>query len=107
MKIYNAVISSADIGVDHDLLWCGIAFEYNGDSHNGTGQRIISRTEYIKCIMDVVGVDNWNKLKGKNIRVLIEKKNMENVCVAIGHIIKNKWFYHTCTPYKIKKQKNG
>jgi hypothetical protein len=41
---------------------------------------------FLRRVMDVVGVESWNDLPGKYIRVNISKD-------AIGNIIKDDWFY--------------
>lgn len=44
--------------------------------------------EAIMMIMDVVGVERWENLKGKLIRAELE----DHRCHCIGNIMENKWF---------------
>ena len=45
---------------------------------------------YLMKIMDTVGVESFNDMVGKYIR--IEKKSRNEVIKRIGNIIKDKWF---------------
>lgn len=47
-------------------------------------------TESIMRILDTVGVEKWEDLKGKYIRV--ETEGWGGGIPKIGHIIKDKWF---------------
>ena len=46
--------------------------------------------EAMMRIMDVVGVDTWEDLKGKFVRV--EKSSLGQPITTIGNLIKNNWF---------------
>lgn len=104
MEIENAKISSASITMeDHGCVtfWvyiemdCGscdiggycIGHGYLGADHfDGDGLGI----EAMARIMDTVGVDKWEDLKGKYIRVVNE--GWGKSINKIGNIIKDKWF---------------
>lgn len=104
MEIENAKISSVSITMeDHGCVtfWvhietdcggCGIGgycigHGYIGADHfDGDGLGI----EAMARIMDTVGVDKWEDLKGKNIRVAIEGRGKP--INKFGNIIKDKWF---------------
>lgn len=45
---------------------------------------------WVARVMEVVGVDEWSKLVGKNIRV--RRDEPRGLIVAIGHIFDDKWF---------------
>lgn len=45
--------------------------------------------EFIRRVMDVVGVESWEALKGKHVRVDHDHSKI----YGIGHITKNRWFY--------------
>lgn len=57
----------------------------------------------IMQIMAVVGVDRFEDMEGKYIRVLSDgKDNWGDKIIAIGNIIKNKWFSYD---YLFKKER--
>ena len=102
MEIENARIKSTQLGIeDHGIFTFFLHLEYDGagqgfggyaldewskkaETRVGSGLGI----EMIRKILEVVGVDNWEDLPGKYIRV--EHDNMG--VYQIGHITKNKWF---------------
>lgn len=104
MKIENAKITNVSISMaDHGCVtfWlhielndclCGIGgycigHGYLGADHfDGEGLGI----EAMARIMDTVGVDKWEDLKGKYIRVVNE--GWGKSINEIGNIIKDKWF---------------
>lgn len=46
-------------------------------------------TDYVlKGIIKAVGVDNWEDLVGKNVRI----KKQDGMIIEIGHILEEKWF---------------
>jgi len=46
--------------------------------------------EYVRAILDTVGVDTWEQLKGKYIRV--ESDGLGRPIKRIGNLMKDKWF---------------
>ena len=100
-KIIDTAITMEDHGcLTFDLMLEGsgwrvnyggyaIAHGYRGatefKAENGNG------LEAIMLIMDVVGVDRWEDLKGKYVRVDATWRNGAPVD-KIGNIIENKWF---------------
>lgn len=100
-EIRNAIIESATItNDDHGLLTAWIHLDYGGMSQGFGGYALylpkgfkhhnINGTagHFIWRAMEVAGVDEWSKLKGKSVRV----KQNHNGVYAIGHIIKDDWF---------------
>lgn len=100
-KITNVDLSMADHGVltlDMVLDGGGWGCVYGGrvlgkgfvgadeEDFSGTSQGIV----YIERIMDVVGVDRFNKLKGEYVRVA--SRSFWDSIDIIGNIIKDKWF---------------
>jgi len=104
-KIENAMIRSTFLGFeDHRIFTFILHLDYDGRGQGagnfgldtpvkdkkGNFVRRIGTKEGMTLIMDILNVlevDNWEKLKGQYIRV---KHNNFKVS-AIGHIIKNKW----------------
>lgn len=102
--VQNARIVSVDLSMaDHGCLTFEMTLEGNGwcvtygnrvlgkghvdaDEFEGGAQGI----EYIMRIMDVVGVDYFNDMKGKYVRVVT--KGWGDTTNVIGNIIQNKWF---------------
>lgn len=104
--IENALITNVDLSMaDYGCLTLSMVLEgagwgvnYGGyclgkgylgaddDYFNGSA----AGTEYLMRIMDTVGVEKFQDLKGKYVRVAI--KGLGNPVKIIGNIIKNKWF---------------
>lgn len=99
----NAVIESATItNDDHGMLTAWLTLDYGGmcqgfggyalylpknlKHHNPGGPNYAGH--FIWRVMEIAGVSEWSKLKGKTIRV---RQNHSGV-QAIGHIVKNDWF---------------
>jgi hypothetical protein len=85
MKTQNAIITSVDLSIeDHGSLTACVFLEFDGG-----GQGFVFR------VMEIAGVEHWDKLVGKAIRVRHDVKG-ESILGAtihsIGHIVKNDWF---------------
>jgi hypothetical protein len=98
----NALIESTYLGCeDHGIFTCNLILDYGGggqrfggysmDKHNGernANSRRIGTAygcEFIKRILDTLGVESWERLPNTHIRV-------KATVHAIGHILKDKWF---------------
>ena len=108
MEIKNAKISSTMLGrEDHGIMTFMIFINFGGDCCSvscGIGgyaldyydkaldKRVFSpkSMEVISNILDVVGVDNWEDLPGKYIR--IKDYGLGTSIRDIGNILENKWF---------------
>lgn len=103
MKI-NAQIVNTMLGYeDHGILTCMLSLKQDCTRQSFGGyvmddiplknesdrQPSIMAGFWIKRILETVGVDKWEDLTGKYIRVDGEKNNIH----GIGHIIEEKWFY--------------
>lgn len=71
---------------------CGFG-GYGLDSYDETKKRRVGSSygmEFIAKILSTVGVEKWEDLKGKYIRV--EHEGLGGVIIRIGNITKNIWF---------------
>ena len=102
--IENAKITSCDLSMaNHGCLTLRLGIQGNGwgcvygNCCIGNGYLGAEKfksykyaSEYIMRIMDTVGVENFNDLNGKYIRVEVGSRGSS--IDKIGHIIKDKWF---------------
>lgn len=107
-KVENAKITSVDLSMaDHCVLCLEMGLEGGGwgcvfgghvigkgylgaDKFEGFSSGI----EYLMEIMNVVGVERFNNMKGKYIRVATN--GLGSSVKIIGNIIENKWFDVEC-----------
>lgn len=104
-EIKNATISSTMLGIeDHGIMTAFIHLDYGGSGQGFGGYGFDSLKvpgdynsgrigsvfgcEFIRRVLDVVGVEKWEDLKGKHIRVVSDWGKV----YRIGNIIKDKWF---------------
>lgn len=101
--IQNAVIDCVTLRIERGFIldsWVHVAF--GGGSSQGFGgfALYLNKTatshsirseagHWIYRVMEIAGVEDWAHLKGKAIRVCSEGGRI----VAIGHIVKDDWFY--------------
>ena len=105
MEIRNAIITSTRITIaDHGILTfyldiegCGWSCSYGGycigKGYLGAKEFSVDRGEGLEAmmrIMDVVGVDTWEDLAGKLVRVKME--DWGSPINVIGNIMEDKWF---------------
>jgi hypothetical protein len=102
-EMRNAIIESTMLGIeDHGILTALILLDFGGsgqgfggyalDTYNiEKGERVPSPGcgFFIQRVLEVVGVERWEELPHKHVRVIADGGKVH----AIGHIIKNKWFY--------------
>jgi len=97
----NAVIAGVVLAKeDHGLLTAWLQLDYGGTRQGFGGYCLyvpkrptIGKTgnfsgHFIWRCMEIAGVMDWDKLKGKTIRVKCD----HNKVYAIGHIVKDDWF---------------
>lgn len=102
MEIKNAIISSTSIDTgDRGLLTGWLHLDYGGSGQGFGGHILYLPKDYkhhtnkgdfaghfiFRC-MQIAGVERWDEVKGKTIRVKCEHSKVH----AIGHIIKDDWF---------------
>ncbi|MDE2010334.1 MAG: hypothetical protein KGJ09_09715 [Candidatus Omnitrophica bacterium] len=98
----NALIAKTMLGIeDHGLLTAMLFLEGDGwsqgfggycfGSHtNGTDEQNANLAIFIKRVLEIAGVSEWEKLPGKLVR--IKKEGLNDPIRAIGHPLKNLWF---------------
>lgn len=104
-RIENALITNVDLSMaDHGCLELAMTLEGGGwgvvyggyclgkgylgaddDFFDGSAAGM----EYLMRIMDTVGVEKFQDLKGKYVRVAIKRGDSVKI---IGNIVKDKWF---------------
>lgn len=92
METKNAIIESTMLGYeDHGILTYFLHLNYGGSGQGFGGYKLGAEytTKVIEGILKAVGVEKWEDLKGKHVRVNILQGKIE----AIGHIIEDKWFF--------------
>lgn len=97
MKIKNAVIQHVSLGFEgHGILSSFITVNYGGSGQGFGGYAFGGEyTDYwVRGVLKALEVEDWSKLNGTSVRVKVDGDGHFNgKIVAIGHIIKDKWFY--------------
>jgi hypothetical protein len=102
LRIENARITATRLGVeDHGIFTADICLSgdcmgcwfggYALDGYDKAKKRRIGTdfgTEYIRRLLETLGVSEWEKLNGTPVRVAFDG----NRAVKIGHFIDDKWF---------------
>jgi len=102
MEIKNAIIEKTTLGKeDHGIMTAFLTLNYGGsgqgfggysfDRYDKKQKRRIGSSygcEFIMRVLKVVGVNNWEDLEGKHIRVKADSGKV----YAIGNIIEDEWF---------------
>jgi hypothetical protein len=97
----NAIIESASLSTgDRGFLDCWLALDYGGSGQGFGGYVLYLPKSYshhelksvaghfIFRVLEIAGVESWDKLKGRTIRVKCEHSKVH----AIGHIVRDDWF---------------
>lgn len=101
MEIKNAIITSTSLDMgDRGLLTGWIHLDYGGSGQGFGGYALYLPKSFknhsinscaghwIFRVMEIAGVEKWDQLPGKSVRVKIDK----GLIKSIGHIIKDDWF---------------
>lgn len=95
-EIMNAVIYETFLGLeDHGIPTAWLRLEYDGSTQGFGGYDLRHQAharKFIWRVLEVVGVREWGDLVGKPCRV-IAGDTWNGPLKAIGHIIKDKWYY--------------
>jgi hypothetical protein len=97
----NAIIESVSLSTgDRGFLDCWLTLDYGGSGQGFGGYVLYLPKSYshhelksvaghfIFRVMEIAGVTEWDKLKGRTIRVRCEHSKVH----AIGHIVRDEWF---------------
>lgn len=102
-RIENAIIDGTMLGVeDHGIITCFVFVKFDGagagfggyamDTYDKALDRRVGTAygmEFIARILSVVGVEKWEDLKGKPVRV--KSGGLGGRVTDLGHFIKNEW----------------
>ncbi len=102
LEIKNAKITKVRLGYeDHGILTCFLDLDYGSLSQGFGGYTLDSYDEakkervgtaygmeFLIRIMKVVGVENWEDLVGKHVRVKTEWTKIHE----LGNILEDRWF---------------
>lgn len=105
-EICNAKITGTMLGKeDHGILTFYIYLEFQGsgcgfgcyslqgfDKNKGKVMYSGKGLEAIVNVIETVGVEKWEDLKGKFIRIRIEYTGWEGTVTKIGNLMEDKWF---------------
>ncbi len=100
MEEKNAIIRDTTItSADYGMLTGSLTLEYGGGSVQAFGMYTLYNPHYkedknfggffIWRCMQIAGVSDWSRMKGKSIRVRIGENRLIH---SIGNIIEDKWF---------------
>ena len=90
MTTMNAVVTKVSLGYeDHGIPTCFLFLQHEKGSQGFGGYDLrYYGIDFILQILKAVGVDTWEGLQGKSVRV----KESDGRLSAIGHFIEDRWF---------------
>ena len=92
IEIKNAVIDDVFLGFeDHGIFTMDVRMDYGGCVQNFGGYCLggVTGIEFIKEVLNVVGVQSIKELLGKSVRVKTDGEYGQ--IIAIGHFLKDNW----------------
>jgi hypothetical protein len=106
--IKNAKIEKTKLGFEDGSEWftCWLYLDYGDSTHQGFGGYGLGPQwgiQFIQEVMKTVGVEEWDDLVGKYIRVEIDEKTGQGFgkkIIKIGNIVSDDWF----EPSKLAKK---
>jgi hypothetical protein len=98
----NAKIDSTKLGIeDHGIMTAFLHLSFGGGVAQSFGGYNLTNSEqlkrWIKNITEVVGVEDWEELPGKYIRI---ENDGAGKIQKIGNLLEDKWFDPTVTSRK-------
>lgn len=95
MSEQNAVIKSTQLGPEgHGILSISLSLDYGGSIQGFGGYDLRSAdslARWVNGILEVVGVESWENLRGEHIRVRRED-GWNGKILALGNFLEDKWF---------------
>ena len=98
METKNAVITGTFLGLeDHGFLSAFVYLDYGGSRQGfggyalgtpASGKLNINCGLFLSRVLEVVGVEKWEQLPGRSVRVQADHCKVR----AIGHFIRDQWF---------------
>lgn len=101
----NAIIESVSLKIERGFVLSSYVHINDGDFNQGFGGYGLYLTasakyhdkksyagHWIGRVLQMAGVDDWEELKGRSIRIKREDESFNAKIIAIGHIIKDEWF---------------
>lgn len=93
---------------DHGILTCYVMLDYGGSGQGFGGYALDTAVkdaegkflrregtafgmQFIQNILDTIGVEKWEDLKGKHCRVELTEHGWGKI-LRIGHFLNDKWF---------------
>ena len=124
--IKNAKVTRTFLDVeDHGILTCNLDLDYGDSSGQGFGgwsldepkrdenDKILGRfgtaegMEYIRRLLSVLGVEQWEKLPGTFVRVETDGDGWGGKILRIGHPLKDRWFDPKAMFEEFRLEKSG
>ena len=91
LETRNAIIDSVSISkADRGFLSAWLVLDYGPKGSQGFGGYDLESTgiHFLWRILEIAGVDEWEKLQGRVIRVRANQSGVH----AIGHVLNDDWF---------------
>lgn len=105
-EIKNAIVANVSINdSDRGILTAWLHLDYGGSGQGFGGYALYLpwswshhtiesyAGHFIWRCMEIAGVTSWDAIKGKSIRVKLDKSDFNGKIIGIGHITNNDWFY--------------
>ena len=121
LQINNAQIAATQLGYDDhgivtaflQLRWPGMGGGFGGyvlhSDHPHSGLTAFGM-QYLRSVLDTVGVRTWEDLAGKHVRIVQEPGSGLSRILGIGNIMEDRWFFphelgNDCEALALERQK--